>query len=49
MQDLTDHAKNLLFYLRGQGVQWVIFMDAEIAILGYGYEVEKIIMDQSSP
>lgn len=49
MQDLTDHAKNLLFYLRGQGVQWVIFMDAEITILGYGYEVEKIIMDQSSP
>lgn len=32
LQDLIDHVKNLLFcfkLLKGQGVQWVIFMDTK--------------------
>lgn len=52
MQDIADHVKNLLFYLkllRGQNVLWVIFMDTEIIQCGGSSAVEKTFMDEGSP
>lgn len=52
MQDIADHVKNLLFYLkllRGQNVLWVIFMDTEIIQCGGSSAVEKTFVDESSP
>lgn len=49
---IIHHVKNLLFcfkLLKGQGIQWVIFMDTKITQHGGSSVVEKIIMDQCHP